>query len=622
MALRGFLFSSDEGTANLIRQVFTGLGVEEESCAEADETLARIAQDSFQFLVVDWDQPEASRLLGAARERKASERPIALAIVSEDGSVSKALQAGANSILRRPLLLNQVKDTLTTARDLLRARLDAAAKAATAAAGGSLPAKLESPQPGSEKGLRAGEFLNAQAVASSGQVETDSEIGSAEFAPASDPEPLQDLEPVAAPPPAAPPEPAPERPRSLEELLRSRGVARQASPAQTPAPGESGKPELQGFDQIPSQPRVQNYVSQADEPSHEQKQEDHLFAYMAGESGETKPSAPSRFRLGKGAIIAASILAAAATVLAPQAPWHPRIQALAAREQRALHAWLNPQLVTTPQAPATHEDFGRAGDEYKLPAAEAIPDATTDPSQIRVVPVIDPTAKKPAGEAPGQDPASDPTPVPTATAGPPSDPAQAPGSQVPPSQAIEAASGATQATGSTASAPATLPVTAPVPGNAAKNSNPPAVAYTPVTATAAPSKPQSAPYVPPTTKVPSSLRSQMTSMVPDESGSKSPEAALQAIEPVAVPELTERALLTEQPVPDIPASAGGQQGTVILEVLIGRDGGVEDAKFLQGSLAFARSAIDGVKRWKFKPYTMNGRAVSVSTRMTIKFPPQ
>jgi protein TonB len=110
-------------------------------------------------------------------------------------------------------------------------------------------------------------------------------------------------------------------------------------------------------------------------------------------------------------------------------------------------------------------------------------------------------------------------------------------------------------------------------------------------------------------------------MAPDASGNKAPEAAMPSIEPVAVSEATERALLTEQPALAYPASARGQQGTVILQVLIGRDGTVQDAKFLQGSLAFARAAIDGVKQWKFKPYTMNGRAVSVQTLLTMTFKP-
>lgn len=109
-------------------------------------------------------------------------------------------------------------------------------------------------------------------------------------------------------------------------------------------------------------------------------------------------------------------------------------------------------------------------------------------------------------------------------------------------------------------------------------------------------------------------------MTPEASGNKAPETAMASIEPVAVSETAERALLTEQPALAYPANAKGQ-ATVVLQVLIGRDGTVQDAKFLQGSLAFARAAIDGVKQWKFKPYTMNGRAVSVQTPLTITFKP-
>jgi protein TonB len=109
-------------------------------------------------------------------------------------------------------------------------------------------------------------------------------------------------------------------------------------------------------------------------------------------------------------------------------------------------------------------------------------------------------------------------------------------------------------------------------------------------------------------------------MTPEASGNRAPETAMASIEPVAVPDTAERALLTEQPALAYPANAKGQ-ATVVLQVLIGRDGTVQDAKFLQGSLAFARAAIDGVKQWKFKPYTMNGRAVSVQTPLTITFKP-
>jgi protein TonB len=94
-----------------------------------------------------------------------------------------------------------------------------------------------------------------------------------------------------------------------------------------------------------------------------------------------------------------------------------------------------------------------------------------------------------------------------------------------------------------------------------------------------------------------------------------------AIEPVTLPETAARSMLLQQPAPAYPESAKGQSGTVVLQVLIGRDGTVQDAKFIQGSLVFARSAIEAVKQWHFQPYTMNGHTVSMVTSLTVNFKP-
>jgi protein TonB len=113
----------------------------------------------------------------------------------------------------------------------------------------------------------------------------------------------------------------------------------------------------------------------------------------------------------------------------------------------------------------------------------------------------------------------------------------------------------------------------------------------------------------------------MAASTSDPGGNKSPDAAMPSIEPVAIPEAAARNLLVQQPAPAYPESAKGQFGTVILQVLIGRDGSVQDAKFMQGSLVFARAAIDAVKQWHFQPYTMNGRPVSTVTSLTVAFKP-
>jgi TonB family protein len=660
MALRCLLFSSDEGTAEPIRQVLAGLGVDAEYCSESATAVERVTNQSYQIVIIDWDkQPEAGEVLATARQRKASERPLTLAIVNDDASVPKALQAGANSILRKPLNGNQVKDTLATARDLLRAKQESAVAVAHAAAAGAsvvlpstLPARAGETGAGAneankannnnkDRPLRAGEFLHsapaapgAEFVIESG-AHASSQSSSVQFV-----DPLRDLEPVAAAVAEESPEekpvphlpvtvspPPPEGPRGLEWYLKTRAGASStiAPPVPEPVSPVSAKAELLGFDQIPAaQPESEDAAREfAPEPAprpprvkeqtvHEQKKEAELFAYMDGETPDPEPPSRSKTKLGKGAMMGALVLAACAILAAPQAPWHSQMRVLWTHGRQSLHTWLNPQPITPVQAPAAHEDFGRAGDEYKMPVEQNIPDATTDPSQIQVVPVVDPTAKKPSTDANPDQPA-------------------------PPADGAAATTGAT-GNAQTANAPGPFgsPSAATGAGTAASTGSAPVVvlphtdlpAVVPTSSPSVPAPAQSAvPKNPPphdtapASNVPSSLKSQIASMTPDASGNKAPEAAMDSIEPVAVPEAAERALLTDQPAIGYPDNAKGQQGIVILQVLVGRDGTVQDAKFQQGSLAFARAAIDGVKLWKFKPYIMNGRPVSVQTILTMSFKP-
>jgi protein TonB len=654
MALRCLLFSSDAGTATPVLQVLAGLDVEGEHCSDAVAAVEKVTHQNFQLVIIDWDQqPEAGLLLTAARERKASERPLTLAIVSDDASVPQALQAGANSILRKPMMLNQVKDTLTTARDLLRSKQESAANAAQAAAAGAssgsvstIPHSIDSSK---EKALRAGEFLHSAGTAPGGQFETDSDVHESLAPTSAEPvDPIRDLEPMAAAvatnvaeeklAPTPPPPPPSNEPRGLEWYLKTRaGSTLPPCPERTSPPPAPGKPELVGFDQPyspapaatssneaprsapevkPNQPDIQE---QRQEQKREQKKEAELFAYIEGGSSEADEKSRPRFR-HKGAIIGALVLASCAVAIAPQAPWHPNLRTFWTHQRQALRVWLNPQPVTPTQAPVAHENFGRAGDEYKLPVAETIPDATTDPSQIQVLPVVDPTIKKPnslGGNA--LQPSGD------ATVETPSDQAPPSGTQAPESQAPPSAPESTQpSTAPAETSPSPAPPAVAQVVSAPQHSDPFTAAPPPVVSTPArpaPPKNQEQHTASTPANVPSSLKSHMAAMTPDAGGNKSPESAMPSIEPVSVPEFTERALLVEQPEIAYPANPKAQPGTVILQVLIGRDGTVQDAKFMQGSLAFARSAIDGVKLWKFKPYVMNGRPVSVQTLLTISFKP-
>ncbi len=95
MVLRCLLFASDEATAQSLWRVITELGMEGEHCRNALEAVERLTNHPFHIVIADWDdEPEASFLLKTARELKATERPLTLAIIKDEATVPKALQAG------------------------------------------------------------------------------------------------------------------------------------------------------------------------------------------------------------------------------------------------------------------------------------------------------------------------------------------------------------------------------------------------------------------------------------------------------------------------------------------------------------------------------------------------
>jgi TonB family protein len=69
------------------------------------------------------------------------------------------------------------------------------------------------------------------------------------------------------------------------------------------------------------------------------------------------------------------------------------------------------------------------------------------------------------------------------------------------------------------------------------------------------------------------------------------------------------------------ARAQKVEGSVLLEVVIGKDGMARSAKVLRGiGYGLDESAVETVtKRWFFKPATLNGQPVSVQAKIEVTF---
>lgn len=63
------------------------------------------------------------------------------------------------------------------------------------------------------------------------------------------------------------------------------------------------------------------------------------------------------------------------------------------------------------------------------------------------------------------------------------------------------------------------------------------------------------------------------------------------------------------------------EGTIALDVTVGRDGSVLKATALNGPDSLARSATDAMRWWKFQPYRVNGQPVVVETTFAMEFKP-
>jgi protein TonB len=62
------------------------------------------------------------------------------------------------------------------------------------------------------------------------------------------------------------------------------------------------------------------------------------------------------------------------------------------------------------------------------------------------------------------------------------------------------------------------------------------------------------------------------------------------------------------------------EGIVIIEAIINTNGDVTDVRVLKPlPLGLDQSALEAVKRWRFKPGTLNGQPVPVIYNLTINF---
>lgn len=80
-------------------------------------------------------------------------------------------------------------------------------------------------------------------------------------------------------------------------------------------------------------------------------------------------------------------------------------------------------------------------------------------------------------------------------------------------------------------------------------------------------------------------------------------------------------VLVRQVAPIYPALAkqDGIEGTVVLDVLVDKDGKVSSLRVVSGNSLLASAAVRAVRQWRYQPSQLNGQTVAVPIKITLNF---
>ena len=121
MSYKSLLFCPDEKSARLVTQVLSELEFTVELSNEPFASVKKLTDEHFDALVVDCqNEQDASLLFKAARNSSLNHSSLSVAVVEGQAGVAKAFRIGANLVLTKPINIEQSKGTLRVARGLLR----------------------------------------------------------------------------------------------------------------------------------------------------------------------------------------------------------------------------------------------------------------------------------------------------------------------------------------------------------------------------------------------------------------------------------------------------------------------------------------------------------------------
>jgi periplasmic protein TonB len=592
MGYQALLFCPDEKLARVVGQVFSELDFAIEPVHEPFAAVKRLMAQRYDAIVVDCENEQnASLLFKSARNSGSNQNSLAIAVVEGQAGVAKAYRIGANLVLTKPINIEQTKGTLRVARGLLRKNSDAASASTSTVP--AMPAK-------------------SAPVSAPSSFQPASRSEAAMAATPSRPE-LPEFE---APAPAAIPARHPVMAASVKVEDKPAGV-----PVSIAHPKIAIEPAVEA--RQPASPRKEDLIKNdsarneaanvpaaavaAHNPSS-------VFTSVAGSGAAPAPAreapAPPTVENTTVASQAASPLSASPSHLVP-----------------AHNAAPTPGLgsVSTAEAPSfaslSEEDSGGSGGSKKISIAAAILLALAalgyfgygKLGKSSATPAAQPvSAPQNSGQPAALAPISSPGAAPATGT---SDRANFATPTLAPKTATAAPPDKALASGS--NSPVISIVVDPVPAAKKPESSPLLVKSNAAGTRTHTQAEESAPPLPSTLDAASANDSALSGLMSSAS-SNLPKPSLAT---VRVSQGVSQGLLIKRVQPKYPptALAVHAEGAVQIEATINKEGTVINPKVLSGPPVLARSALEAVRQWRYKPYYLDGTPVEIQTQITINF---
>src|SRR6266404_2495814 len=120
MNLTSLLVCSDDRAVRILRNVLGELEIHVEHCADTVSAANKLAQHSFEAVIIDCNDERSFGLLKSVRSGQQNRKSVAIAIIDARTNLQTVFKLGANFVVYKPISTEKAKSSFRAARALLK----------------------------------------------------------------------------------------------------------------------------------------------------------------------------------------------------------------------------------------------------------------------------------------------------------------------------------------------------------------------------------------------------------------------------------------------------------------------------------------------------------------------